>query len=169
MTADLDCAGVTSAELRQAMGHFATGVAVITSVAADGKPAGTTASAVSSLSLDPPLILVCLDQASLTLRAVRSHGAFGVNVLADHQQHLSAHFARRGAAAGWDGIAYQPGSTGSPRLADVLTAVECQVDRIVPGGDHEIVIGRVTDIAAGSVRKKPLVHWRGQYADLGQR
>jgi Flavin reductase like domain len=89
-------AGVTASEFRQAIGHYATGVTVATPVGSDGQPIGTTASAVASLSLDPPLVLVCFDRASLTLGAVRAHGAFVVNVLAAPQQHLSANFARRG-------------------------------------------------------------------------
>src|SRR5579862_5614416 len=88
--------GVTATRFRETMSHFATGVTVVTSVGPDGEPVGTTASAVSSLSLDPPLVLVCFDRASLTLAAVRGHGAFVVNVLAAPQRHLSANFARRG-------------------------------------------------------------------------
>ena len=109
----------------------------------DGEPVGTTANAVCSLSLDPPLILVCFDRSSLTLAAVRSHGAFAINVLAAPQQHLSANFARRGVAAVWEGVRHRPGRTGSPRLADVLATLECTVEYQVPGGDHEILVGRV--------------------------
>src|SRR5277367_5663858 len=83
-------AGVSPAELRDAMGCFATGVTVITSVDAGGEPVGTTANAVTSLSLDPPLILVCFDRSSRTLEALAGHGAFAVNVLGARQQHLSA-------------------------------------------------------------------------------
>jgi flavin reductase (DIM6/NTAB) family NADH-FMN oxidoreductase RutF len=82
MTAVEESAEVGASEFRQAMSHFATGVTVVTSIGDDGDPVGTTASAVTSLSLDPPLVLVCFDRASLTLRAIRSHGAFVVNVLA---------------------------------------------------------------------------------------
>ena len=85
---------VSAAEFRHAMGHFATGVTVITSIGAYGAPVGTTANAVTSLSLDPPLILVCFDRGSLTLQAIHGHGAFVVNVLAAGQEHLSASFAR---------------------------------------------------------------------------
>src|SRR5690348_18255326 len=92
-------ADTTAAEFRHAIGHFATGVTVVTSIGADGEPVGTTANAVSSLSLDPPLVLVCFDRGSLTRAAVVSHGAFVVNVLAAPQQHLSANVARRGLAA----------------------------------------------------------------------
>src|SRR2546430_6616026 len=110
---------VPAAEFRDAMGHFATGVTVVTSVGADGAPVGTTANAVTSLSLDPPLILVCFDLGSQTLRAIRGHGAFVVNVLAAPQQHLSRNFARRGLAAAWDGVQHRRGPTRSPPLAAV--------------------------------------------------
>ena len=106
--------GVSAAELREAMGHFATGVTVVTSVDADGQPVGTTANAVTSLSLDPPLVLVCFDLGSLTLRAIRGHGAFVVNVLAAPQQHLSRNFARRGFAAAWDGVRHRRGADREP-------------------------------------------------------
>ena len=125
------------------MGHFATGVTIVTSLGADGRPVGTTASAVTSLSLDPPLVLVCLDLGSLTLQAIRGHRSFAVNVLGAAQRHLSANFARRGLTAAWDGVRHRHGPTGSPRLEDVLAVVECTVAHLLPGGDHEIVIGRV--------------------------
>jgi 3-hydroxy-9,10-secoandrosta-1,3,5(10)-triene-9,17-dione monooxygenase reductase component len=160
-------AQVSAAELRQAIGHFATGVTVVTSVGAVGEPVGTTASAVASLSLSPPLILVCLDAASLTLAAICAHGAFAVNVLAAKQRHLSANFARRGLAAAWDGVRYRPGPTGSPRLDGVLAALECTLENRMPGGDHEIVVGRVRDVASGELDAAPLLHWRGGYTSLG--
>src|SRR5208283_4721604 len=119
---------LTSEEFRRAIGHFATGVTVVTSVGPDGEPVGTTANAVTSLSLDPPLLLVCFDRVSVTLQAVRAHGAFVVNVLAERQRHLSANFARRGLAASWDGVRHHPGRTGSPRLDGVLAALECTVE-----------------------------------------
>jgi flavin reductase (DIM6/NTAB) family NADH-FMN oxidoreductase RutF len=159
-------AAVTAAELRLAMGHFATGVTVITSVGADGRPVGTTANAVSSLSLDPPLLLVCFDRSSQTLEAVGAHGAFAVNVLAAPQQELSANFARRGLAAAWDGVRHRPGLTRSPRLHDVLATLECTVEHRFPGGDHEIVIGRVLAAETGDTESPPLLFWRGRYASL---
>jgi flavin reductase (DIM6/NTAB) family NADH-FMN oxidoreductase RutF len=164
--ADATAVEVTSADLRHAMGHFATGVTVITSVAADGQPVGTTANAVSSLSLDPPLVLVCFDRASLTLEAVRSHRSFVVNVLSAPQRHLSANFARRGLAAAWDGVQHRPGPTGSPRLEGVLAALECTVEHQFPGGDHEIVVGRVREVETSADGAAPLVYWRGSYVPL---
>jgi flavin reductase (DIM6/NTAB) family NADH-FMN oxidoreductase RutF len=161
-------AEISAAEFRQAMGHFATGVTVVTSVDDDGEPVGTTASAVTSLSLDPPLVLVCFDRESLTLRAIRGHGAFVVNVLAAPQQHLSANFARRGLTAVWDGIRHRPGPTGSPRLHGVLAALECTVENRLPGGDHEIVVGRVQDVEISDDGAAPLLYWRGSYLSLGE-
>lgn len=167
MTApDLTAADVSAADFRRAMGHFATGVTVVTSVGADGQPVGTTANAVSSLSLDPPLVIVCFDRASLTLEAVRTHGAFVVNVLAARQRHLSVNFARRGLSAAWDGVAHRPGCTGSPRLHGVLAALECTVEHHFPGGDHEIVVGQVREVETGDEDAAPLVFWRGSYASL---
>ena len=160
-------AEISAAEFRHAVGHFATGVTVVTSIGPDGVPVGTTANAVSSLSLDPPLILVCFDRASVTLEAVRSHGAFAVNVLAAPQQHLSANFARRGLAAAWDEVRHRPGSTGSPRLHGVLAVLECTVEHRLPGGDHEIVVGRVREVETAGDGVAPLLYWRGAYASLG--
>lgn len=159
-------AEITAAEFREAMGHFATGVTVVTSVGRHGEPVGTTANAVSSLSLDPPLVLVCFDRASLTLAAIRAHGAFVVNMLAAQQRHLSANFARPGVAAAWDGVRHRPGFTGSPRLHDVLAAVECTVEYRLPGGDHEIVVGRVRGVEMAADGTAPLLYWRGGYAAL---
>jgi len=158
--------GVSAAEFRHAMGHFATGVTVVTSIGADGAPVGTTANAVTALSLDPPLVLVCFDLDSLTLQAIRAHGAFVVNVLAAAQQHLSANFARRGLSAAWDGVRHRHGPTGSPRLEGVLAVLECTVEHCLPGGDHEIVVGRVRHAETSAVPAAPLVYFRGSYASL---
>lgn len=157
---------VSAAELREAMGYFATGVTVVTSVGADGEPVGTTANAVTSLSLKPPLVLVCFDLNSSTLRAVRGHGAFAVNVLGRRQRHLSVNFARRGLAAVWDGVTHRRGPTGSPRLADVIAVIECTVEHAFPGGDHEIVIGRVRHVETSGEGAAPLLFWRGEYASV---
>ncbi len=159
-------AEVTAVEFRHAMSHFVTGVTVVTSVGEDGEPVGTTANAVTSLSLDPPLVLVCFDLGSQTLQAVRGHGAFVVNVLAAPQQHLSANFARRGLAAAWDGVRHRRGPTGSPRLEDVLAVLECTVEHALPGGDHEIIVGRVRHIETNPAPVAPLLYFRGSYAEL---
>jgi flavin reductase (DIM6/NTAB) family NADH-FMN oxidoreductase RutF len=149
------------------MGHFATGVTVITSVDSAGRPVGTTANAVASLSLEPPLVLACFDLASVTLTAIKGHGAFVVNVLGARQRQLSANFARRGLAAAWDGVRHRRGPTGSPRLDGVLAVVECTVEHSLPGGDHEIIVGRVRHVET-SGHGAPLVFWRGGYTSLGE-
>src|ERR1700744_4305989 len=159
-------AGVSPAELREAMGHFATGVTVITSTGPGGKPVGTTANAVTSLSLEPPLVLACFELSSATLAAIRGHGAFAVNVLGHRQRHLSANFAKRGLTAVWDGVRHHRGPTGSPRLADVIAGIECTVENSFPGGDHEIVIGRVRHVESSGGDAAPLLFWRGQYTSV---
>ena len=159
---------LSPAELRRVMGHFATGVTVITTVAPDGRPVGTTLNAVSSLSLDPPLLLACFDQSSHTLAAIGSHGAFAVNILAAPQQELSANFARRGSATDWAGVPHQPGATGSPRLHGVLATLECTLEHRLPGGDHEIIVGRVRTVQTGEGDGAPLLFWRGRYASLAE-
>ena len=163
---DQESAIVSATDFRHAIGHFATGVTVVTSVGPGGEPVGTTANAVSSLSLDPPLILVCFDRASATLEAIVTHGAFAVNVLAAPQQDLSANFARRGLAAAWDGVRHRRGPTGSPRLDGVLAALECTVEHRLAGGDHEIVVGRVHEVETSAADAAPLLFWRGSYASL---
>ena len=141
---------------------------MVTSVGPHGQPVGTTANAVSSLSLDPPLILVCFDRASLTLEAIRSHGAFVVNVLATPQRELAANFARRGTEAVWEGVEHGPGPTGSPRLKGALATLECTVEHSLPGGDHEIIIGRLRYAEASADDASPLLFWRGSYASLDE-
>jgi flavin reductase (DIM6/NTAB) family NADH-FMN oxidoreductase RutF len=165
-----DSALAPSADLlRGSIGNFATGVTVVTTLGPDGEPVGTTATAISSLSLDPPLLLVCLGWQSATLRAILGHRAFGVNVLAASQEHLSANFARTGAAASWSEVPHDRWVSGSPRLVGCLASLECELDSVVTGGDHEIVIGRVRDAIWDSVDRSPLVHWRGRYARLEAR
>ena len=167
MTASTDAdRDISSDEFRHAVGHFATGVAVVTSVGPDGEPVGTTANAVSSVSLDPPLILVCFDRSSLTLEAIHSHRAFVVNVLSAPQQELSYNFARRGLAAAWEGVEHRPGPTGSPRLEGTLAALECTVEHSLPGGDHEIIVGRVRYAETSGDGASPLLFWRGSYLSL---
>jgi len=121
---------------------------------------------VTSLSLDPPLILVCFGRSSQTLEAVLAHGAFAVNVLGARQQHLSANFARRGLAAAWDGVRHRRGRTGSPRLEDVIASLEATLEYRLDGGDHEIIVGRVRHAETSSAPGAPLVFFRGTYASL---
>ncbi len=159
---------ISAAETRHALSHFATGVTVVTSRSPAAEPVGTTASAVSSLSLEPPLLLVCLARASVTLAALREYGAFAVNVLAAEQHELSGHFARSGAAASWAVVKHHLSARGLPILAGALASMQCAVERCVDGGDHEIVIGRVHDLHVAGSESEPLVHYRGSYAVISR-
>jgi flavin reductase (DIM6/NTAB) family NADH-FMN oxidoreductase RutF len=159
--------GVPGHTFRRAMGHFASGVAVVTSLDEAGRPVGTTANAITSLSLDPPLVLVCFERGSNTLHAVRGHGAFAINILAAEHRDLSASFARPGAPATvWERLADRDGETFSPRLHDVLASLDCLVEERIPGGDHEIVIGRVLEVLHSERDRLPLLFYRGEYGSL---
>jgi flavin reductase (DIM6/NTAB) family NADH-FMN oxidoreductase RutF len=157
---------ISASELRRGMGQFATGVAVVTALGADAEPVGTTVNAVTSVSVEPPLVLVCLDWRSVTLQAIRRHQAFAINVLAEEQAELSAGFALSGATAPWRLARYRRGETGSPRLLDALVTLECAVVHHMPGGDHEIVVGRVLDIGHAEDDRAPLLFYRGNYASI---
>ena len=158
-------AQVSPRALRAAMGAFPTGVTVVTTVGPAGEPVGTTANAVTSLSLDPPLLLVCFGRESRTLAAIRAHGGFAVNVLGARHRDVSHAFARPGAADAWAGLEHTPGPSGSPCLADALAHVDCALEHRMPGGDHEILVGRVVHAAAGA-DDDPLIFHRGRYTSL---
>lgn len=150
--------------LRAAMRHFATGVAIVTSRDERGAPAGTTVNGLTSLSLDPPLMLVCFARASNTLRALREHGSFAVNLLAADQEALGRDFARTGGR--FAEVPHRVGRRGSPLLEGTLAWLECEVAEVLPGGDHEIVIGRVIDADVGVSTDQPLLFYGGSYRAL---
>jgi flavin reductase (DIM6/NTAB) family NADH-FMN oxidoreductase RutF len=151
---------VAPEHFRAVMGHFATGVTVVTAAAPDG-PVGLTANAVCSLSLDPLLLLVCFDNEARTLPVVRENGRFGVNVLAAGQQDLARLFAsKRPEREKFAGVAHTV-HDGIPVIEGVLAWVGCRLERLVPGGDHTIGIGAVEAAEAG--RGDPLLWYRGSY------
>jgi len=152
-----------AAALRAAMGHFATGVTVIT--APGPTPCGSTVNAITSVSLDPPLLLVCLRDDSGTLAALLESGRFGVNVLHEHQDELAQRFAKRG--SGWDGITHAEGATGVPLLHGALATLECAVHDVADGGDHRIVVGRVLAVDHPEEHAPPLIFYRGAFTRLG--
>jgi 3-hydroxy-9,10-secoandrosta-1,3,5(10)-triene-9,17-dione monooxygenase reductase component len=152
---------VAPAHFRAVMGHFATGVTVVTASGPDG-PVGMTANAVCSLSLDPLLLLVCFDNDARTLRVVRDTERFGVNVLAAGQQPLARLFASKAAeAAKFAGVGHTV-HDGIPVIEGVLAWVGCTLERLVPGGDHTIGIGAVT-AAEFAGEAEPLIWYRGVY------
>jgi flavin reductase (DIM6/NTAB) family NADH-FMN oxidoreductase RutF len=150
--------------LRDAMSRFATGVTVVTTLGPDGEPHGATANAFTSVSLDPPLILVCLAHTSNTLQALRVHGSFAVNVLSSEHEGLARSFARSGAEAAWDD--HLPGPTGSPLLAGVHAAIDCTVFAVYPGGDHDIVVGEVQHVLVDDEPGDALLWFRSTFGTV---
>ena len=155
---------VAPSRFRAVMGHFATGVTVITVAGPDG-PQGMTANAVCSLSLDPVLALVCFDNAARTLPVIRDAGRFGVNVLAEGQEALARLFASKlPEREKFAGVAHSL-HDGIPVLEGVLAWVGCELRELLPGGDHTIGIGAVTAAETGPERE-PLVWYRGGYGSF---
>jgi flavin reductase (DIM6/NTAB) family NADH-FMN oxidoreductase RutF len=151
---------IDSRQLRNALGRYATGVAVVTTRAPSGKLEGLTANSFAAVSLDPPLILWSLRRQAPSMKSFLDAGAFAVNVLADEQSSLSEHFARSHADK-FDGIAFKTGFAGCPVLHDPLALFECEMESTTSGGDHIIFIGRVQRV---SYREgSPLIFSGGNY------
>jgi len=157
--------GVDSARFRTILGHFATGVTVVTGHGPDG-PAGMAANSFTSVSLDPPLVLVCMAHTSSTWPAIKASGHFAVNVLGDHQEETCRRFGARSGDR-FEGVGWSHGKTGSPILHEAIAYVDCVIDAEYEAGDHMIVVGRVVDLGLPA-EGGPLLFWRGGYARLGQ-
>lgn len=141
-----------SRDFRTVMGRYATGVSVMTIRCADGEPHGMTANAVSSLSLDPLLVLVCVARDTVMSRLVADAGAFALSFLAADAAHLSDHFAnpdRPRGSAQFEDVPTSDGATGSPVLTEALGWLDCRVWKVHDGGDHDIVVGEVVDLHVG--------------------
>jgi len=157
---------VDSAAFRDVCGRFATGVAVVTGFGADG-PSGLTANAVASLSLEPPLILVCFDLESRTLPAVRHSGRFAVQFLAHDQEELAARFASKlPEQEKFESVVWTERS-GTPVLEGTLGGLACELRDLLPGGDHLIATGE--PVEAWTTEGDPLVFYRGDYWALTNR
>jgi flavin reductase (DIM6/NTAB) family NADH-FMN oxidoreductase RutF len=142
-----------------------TGVTVVTALA-DGSPAGATAGAVSSLSLDPPLMLAALDRGSRTLAAVRDSRRFAVNVLSAESEELAHRFStKEDHTVKWDGIDWSERG-GAPWIDRAVLAVTCALRDLHDGGDHVIATGDVLEVEARG--GDPLVFWKGKYRGLGE-
>ena len=152
------------AAYRQVLGHFCTGVTVITGVDADGRPAGFACQAFAALSLTPPLVLFCPGTSSRTWPAIAASGYFCVNVLAAGQQETARRFGVSGADK-FAGLSWSPSRSGAPVLDGALTWVECAVEAVHDAGDHYLVVGRVTELGP-SQPGRPLLFYRGRYAAM---
>jgi 3-hydroxy-9,10-secoandrosta-1,3,5(10)-triene-9,17-dione monooxygenase reductase component len=146
---------------RQVLGHFCTGVTVITT-ADEAGPAGFTCQSFTAVSLDPPLVLFCPGRSSATWQRIRRAGHFCANVLADEQRELARVFAS-GAPGRFDGAAWAPSPSGAPILDGALAWVTATVETVQEAGDHYVVIGRVTGLSARRPGP-PLLFYRGRYA-----
>jgi flavin reductase (DIM6/NTAB) family NADH-FMN oxidoreductase RutF len=150
-------------ELRNVMGHFATGVTIITTKDVSGKPFGLTANAFSSLSLDPPLVLICVDKKVDCYACFDQSKVFVVNILSEGQDQLSTRFATKGIEK-FEGVAVRPGNLGVPLLEGAVAHIECTLTSAYEGGDHTIYIGEIQSVAASGDR--PLLFFKGKYSRL---
>lgn len=151
---------------RHALGAFATGIAVITTVTGKGQAIGVTVNSFSSVSLDPPLVQFCLGRTAMSLDAFSTAKTFAVNILAADQQDLSIRFSRRDQEERWDGVAFEQWESGAPILKGCLSNLECDREHVYDGGDHVIIIGRVRRLITND-SGSPLLYFRGGYAELG--
>jgi flavin reductase (DIM6/NTAB) family NADH-FMN oxidoreductase RutF len=159
--------GTASESFRSAMRHLASGVSVITTGEGEHRT-GMTATSVSSLSIEPPSLVVCISRTSTTLQAIRENRVFGVNFLAAGHRELADRFAGHGNVSG--AARYQTGEwitlvTGAPILADALAAIDCTIDTIMEWNTHAMVVGRVEAVHQPG-GAQALVHWRRTYLDL---
>ena len=150
---------------RKVMGHFVTGVSVVTALDG-GRPFGITVNALSSVSLEPPLIMVALDRRRFLTPIVRAGGRYAVNILAEDQQAMSDCFAGAPVTPGRDafcGAAWHPGETGLPLLDGAIATLECTVVETFSAGDHDLFIGRVDAVVNEGQHAMPLLYYRRRY------
>jgi flavin reductase (DIM6/NTAB) family NADH-FMN oxidoreductase RutF len=149
-------------ELRTVLGSFTTGVVVVTTIGANGKPAGLTVNSFNTVSLDPPLVLWSLSLNAPSLPAFRAHSYFAINILSEEQEHLGRQFAAPSDDK-FRGVEVVMGTTGVPILADTAH-FECRTYARYPGGDHEIYLGEI--MAFQDHHEAPLVFYRGGFRKL---
>ncbi len=150
-------------EIRNVMGHFATGVTVITTSDITGKPFGLTVNSFTSLSLNPPLVVVCVDKTVDCYSCFDESKVFAVNVLSEDQEELSRRFATKGIEK-FAGIQWRMGEHGSPLLDRVIGTIECKVTLSYEGGDHTIFLGEI--LSATAKGDRPLLFFKGKYHRL---
>jgi flavin reductase (DIM6/NTAB) family NADH-FMN oxidoreductase RutF len=154
---------ISQDEFRAALGRFASGVTVVTTKDKDGRLHGITVSAFCSVSLEPPLVLVCIDKNTGSHRALQQSSAFVVNILRDDQQAVSDRFASL-LPDKFDSIKYRLGIDGVPILEEALVNLECRLKYSHAGGDHTIFVGEIEKSTL--MDNKPLVYWHGNYREI---
>jgi len=156
----------TDSNFKRVLGHFATGVAVVTAV--DGVPVGLTVQALCALSLDPPMILVCPGRASTTWPHVAASGKLCINLLAADQTDLARKFSQAGTDK-YSGVQWHPSEClGLPVIDGTLAWIDCEVDQVLDGGDHWIAICRVLALEA-QVGSEPLIFCQGRFGGFIER
>ena len=155
---------VTKEEFRTALSRFASGVTVVTCKDPHNQFRGITVSAFSSLSLEPPLVLVCIDKRASIHQHLTEGSFFAVNFLSQDQEHISRRFASKDADR-FNGVRCSSGHSGAPLIDGALGFVECRIVHAYPGGDHTIFVGQVE--ASGVNEGKPILYFCGDYACLG--
>jgi flavin reductase (DIM6/NTAB) family NADH-FMN oxidoreductase RutF len=156
---------IDSAEFRKVLGHFPTGVTVVAAVT-DGKPAGLAVGSFFSVSLDPPLVGFCVGKSSSSWATIKPAGHFVVNVLSESQGGVSGQFSSK-AEDKFEGVDWTPAvATGGPRLDDCIAHIDCTLEAIYDGGDHDIVIGRVRGLGVDRDEDGPLLFFKGSYGKL---
>ena len=155
--------GVGPETFLRACAQFATGVGVVSVLDASGAPHGMTVNSFTSVSLDPPLVLVCIDHKARIQEHVIAGKYLAINILRENQEALSSHFARP-ADDRFGTVEWYPGETGMPLLTGVLATMECAVTERIPAGDHTIVVGQV--LAAVRHEGRPLVYFSSSYRNL---
>lgn len=151
---------------RDAMGRFATGVTVITTVGEKSEPLGMTANAFTSLSLDPPMVLICVDKKSETLKGLLATKRFCVHLLAEDQESVSRVFSKKGGSEKFDHLSWSMSEWGVPVLEGSLAHVECQVSQVVEGGDHLVCFGEGLSLEVSESKHRPLLFYQGKYQSL---
>ena len=150
-------------ELRRVMGHFATGVTVITTKDREGAPNGLTANAFMSLSLDPPMVVISVDKGATCYACFELENGFTVNFLGEHQEEISRRFATKGADK-FAGIQWHAGVNGAAIIDGAIAHVECKITECHDGGDHTIVVGAIVN--ASATGERPLLFFKGKYQKL---
>lgn len=155
--------GIDPTAFRRLMRHVATGVTVVaTRRPGDGCAHGLTANSIASVSLAPPLVLVCIQRSLRSHDCIRDAGFFSINVLGEEHEGLSRHFANSALENRFDGIPHDTALTGAPILPEALAWMDCRTWAAYPGGDHTIYVGEV--VAAGARDGLPLLFLHGDYA-----
>jgi flavin reductase (DIM6/NTAB) family NADH-FMN oxidoreductase RutF/DNA-binding IclR family transcriptional regulator len=154
-------AGIPPDHFRRVLGHFPTGVTVITAIDPDGSPIGMSVGSFTSVSLDPPLVAFYPDRSSTTFPGIRAAESFCVNVLADDQEWICRQMARKGSAK-FESVQWTPAPSGAPILTGCVAWIDCAVDQIADAGDHLLVLGRVHELQVAS-QDMPLLFFQGGY------